>query len=228
MKLEKKEIIKNYILDETISVNERKDRFEIAWDIHENFESIKEDMRRMLATKIASRINTDEFLSKNYEVINFGFETEGKVGYPIAVFKPAWKRNQDEPPLFFALEFIRSQGPYFLNLHFGIKKKSELEPFEGSWKNLSSTLRDVLTGIIIRLENEFGKKWLISDQWIAYLNFDTYGDNWTMWKREFYQNFFSKEKIEDSLEELSQFYVKEFKKLVQITENDIDNFLRLI
>ena len=35
MELQKKEIIKNYLLDEKIPVEERKERFEIAWDVWE-------------------------------------------------------------------------------------------------------------------------------------------------------------------------------------------------
>jgi hypothetical protein len=43
MTKEKKELIKNYLLDEKISEEERKERFEIAWDIWENFQSILHD-----------------------------------------------------------------------------------------------------------------------------------------------------------------------------------------
>ncbi|GAB6161668.1 hypothetical protein JCM12298_08270 [Desulfothermus naphthae] len=46
MREEKKEIIKNYLLNEKISEEERKERFEIAWDIWENFLLICEDIKK--------------------------------------------------------------------------------------------------------------------------------------------------------------------------------------
>jgi len=228
MELQKKEIIKHYLLDERVPLEERKERFQVAWDVWENLESIKEDMRRKLAVKVLEQINSDKFFNENYEIKDFGFGTEGKAGCPVAVFKPAWKKSQSEPLLFFSLEFLRGQPPYFLNLHFGIRKKSKLNPFEGSWVNLPLALKDVLNRVISCLEREFGRKWSISDWWIAYLSFDTYGEEWKMWKREFYEKFFSKEKLEDSVEEIARFYVEEFRKLIIVSEEEIDNFIKLL
>jgi hypothetical protein len=229
MELQKKEIIKNYLLDEKIPVEERKERFKIAWDLWENFESIKEDIRRELAVKMVEQLNSDEFL-RDYEIKDFGFETKGKAGCPIIVFKHAWSKNQSEPLLFYSLEFWRSQWPYFWGLHFGIQKKDNLSPFEGNWRcsELSPALRDVLNRIMSRLEDEFNKKWYTNDGWIAYLDFNSYGDEWTMWKREFYERFFSEEKFEDSLEKTARFYVEEFKKLIRVTEREIDNLIKLL
>ena len=51
MMKEKKEIIKNYILDKKISEEERKERFEIAWDIWENFLLLCEDIKKEFVQK---------------------------------------------------------------------------------------------------------------------------------------------------------------------------------
>ncbi len=230
MGLQKKEIIKNYLLDETLPIGERKERFGIAWDVWESFESIKEDIRKALAIKIVEALRSDKFLRSNYEIKNFGFETKGKAGCPIVVFKHFWRKNQNEPLLFYSLEFWRGQWPYFWGLHFGIRKKNNLSPFKGNWKNseLPPALKDVLNRIMSRLENEFNKKWYINDGWIAYLNFDSYGDEWTMWKREFYERFFSEKGFEDSLRRTAQCYVEEFKKLIRVTEKEVDSLIQLL
>jgi len=52
MMKEKKELIKNYLLDEKISEEERKERFEIAWDIWENFDSIRIEKQREIFLKL--------------------------------------------------------------------------------------------------------------------------------------------------------------------------------
>jgi len=43
MRKEKKELIKNYLLDEKISEEERKERFEIAWNIWEKLPEIAKE-----------------------------------------------------------------------------------------------------------------------------------------------------------------------------------------
>jgi len=230
MELQKKEIIKNYLLDENLPLEERKERFRIAWDVWESFERIKEDIRKALAIKIVEEFYSNEFFRSDYEINNFGFETQGKAGCPIIVFKHTWRKNHDEPLLFYSLEFWRSQWPYFWSLHFGIRKKDNLSPFEGNWRDskLSPVLKYVLNRIKSRLENEFNKKWNTDNLWVAYLKFDSYGNEWNMEKREFYERFFSEEKFEDSLRKTAQCYVEEFKKLIRVTENEIDSLIQLL
>ena len=229
MELQKKEIIKNYLLDESLPVDERMERFKIAWDVWENFENIKEDMRRKLANEIVRQLNSKEFADflqrKDYEMVNLGLETKGMSGYPIKVFKRSWKAKQGEVPLFYALEFLRGQWPYFLNLTMGIRKQDNLNPFRKNWQSSESELsleqNYILKEVMLLLENEFKMKWNISDWWIAFCNFDSYGNEWTMWKRKFYEKFFTGKGLEDA----AQFYVSQFRKLIEVTETVLDKFI---
>jgi len=223
MELEKKEIIKSYLLDKEVPLEERRKRFEIVWDIGKNFDRIMEDMRKELAYKIVEQINTDEFIRGNYEIRNSGFDTKGCRDYPITVYKPTWEREENEPLIFFALEFTRAQFPYFMDLRFGIKKSNSI-----SFKNLSPEQKEILEKIRSKLEKEFGKNWLTENQWIACLNFDSYGNEWTMWRKEFHDKFFSKENFSDSVEEVAEFYINEFKKLIRTSEKEIDSLVNLL
>jgi len=187
-------------------------------------------MRKELASEIVKQLNSKEFTDflkeRDYEMANLElFETKGKFGYPIKIFKRSWKTDQVKVPLFYALEFLRGQSPYFLDLTMGIRKQDSLNPFRGNWQNseseLSSEQKNTLKEIILLLEDEFKTKWNVSDWWIAFCSFDSYGDNWTMWKREFYEKFFT----EKGVEEAAQFYVSQFKKLIEVTETALDKFI---
>ena len=85
MRKEKKELIKNYLLDEKISEEERKERFEIAWDIEENFERIKFELRQKLIKELKQKIEQSEGF-RDYIIINRGL-IEGEKYGTLFIFK---------------------------------------------------------------------------------------------------------------------------------------------
>ena len=91
----KEDIIKRFLSDESIPGEKRRDRFEIAWDVCENLESIKEDMRKKLTREIVRQLHSKEFIDflqrGDYEIVNLGIETKGMINYPLKVFKHSWR-----------------------------------------------------------------------------------------------------------------------------------------
>jgi len=82
---EKKELIKNYLLDEKISEEERKERFEIAWDIWENFDSIRIEKQREIFLKL-QKVLLEELQSTPYEITSIDWGA-------IYIAKKEWKET---------------------------------------------------------------------------------------------------------------------------------------
>ncbi|RTZ59554.1 MAG: hypothetical protein DSZ31_03730 [Gammaproteobacteria bacterium] len=85
--MDKFEIIKNFLLDENISPEIRRERFEIAWDIKENFDKIKaklslEKVIKPLKEKFEQYLNT-------YTVSRFDYGS-------IYITKPHWKESKND------------------------------------------------------------------------------------------------------------------------------------
>ncbi len=65
--MEKKELIKNYLLEKGVSEEERKRRCEIAWDIWENLSDILFELEQDFINALYKKIlNSDEF--SRYEI----------------------------------------------------------------------------------------------------------------------------------------------------------------
>ncbi len=85
--MDKFEVIKNFLLDESVSLEIRKERFEIAWDIKENFDKIKakfslERVIKPLKEKLEQYLDT-------YTVSRFDYGS-------IYIIKPHWKESKND------------------------------------------------------------------------------------------------------------------------------------
>ena len=63
--LNKKEIIEKFLFEGNIE--EQKEKFEIAWDIRENLDEIKKEMRRKVLATLVNKIRNSEDFS-DYEI----------------------------------------------------------------------------------------------------------------------------------------------------------------
>jgi len=86
---DKKELIKKFLFDENLPKEEKRLRFEIAWDIWENFNAIKQEISlgnifKPLKDRIIELINDSP-----YEITKFDWGS-------IYVAKPEWKEKEDD------------------------------------------------------------------------------------------------------------------------------------
>lgn len=82
----KKEIIKRFLLEGSGDI--KKERFEIAWDIWENFKEIRKGLSRDLIFKALKR-RVEEFIEEPYTVTNMDWGS-------IYVAKPEWKQTDND------------------------------------------------------------------------------------------------------------------------------------
>jgi len=87
---QKKEIIKNYLLDEEVSLEERKRRFEIAWDIRHYFGKILEEFAlEKVLLPLKEKLEKEGSLPPSFEVSYFDFGS-------IYITKPSWKEKPED------------------------------------------------------------------------------------------------------------------------------------
>ena len=217
MELQKKEIIKNYLLDENLPIEERKERFEIAWDVWENVEEIKKEMRREILIALVDKIkNSQEF--SGYEVKDGGL-LDGQKWKALRIYKSNWFLSEIGIPLCYAIE--AGKFNYF-DLYLGIVKWNDEKgiPFKGNWwciRELPSKWREILSKIFENLE-KLSEGWEISDWWIAWKHFDSYYAG--MWQKEFYLQI-----IKEGYEAVAKHYFEELLKLKEATEDLLDDFI---
>ncbi len=90
MNLDKKEIIKNYILDKEVSPKERKERFQIAWDIHAYFDEIRKEITlNKVFRPLKKKIENENILPPSFEISYFDFGS-------IYITKSEWKEHQKD------------------------------------------------------------------------------------------------------------------------------------
>jgi len=217
MKLQKKEIIKNYLLDEKVPLEERKERFQIAWDVWENLEEIKKEMRKKVLTTLVNRIKESQEFSE-YEVKDDGL-LEGQKCKTLCIYKSGWFLPKTGVPLSYAIE----AGKYnYFDLYLGIVKWDDEEgiPFKGNWKSVKkipSKWKEIFSGILEELERVSGS-WKIDNWWIAWKYFDSHYAG--MWKKEFYLEI-----IEKGYEAVAEHYFRELLNLKEATEEFLDSFI---
>ena len=143
MREEKKELIKNYLLDEKISEEERKERFEIAWDIWENFPLICEEIKKEFFQKYVQP-QIEKLFGTSYFIDGFNFKD--KVCYlNTALVKKNWLID-DKP--FYAIKLNHDEwGNYDLGLERWInnnitqdilKREEEIRNFVSSKREFNS------------------------------------------------------------------------------------------
>ena len=80
MELQEKEIIKNYLLDEKIPVEERKERFKIAWDIYTYFDEIRKEIA-LSRVFLPLKKKVESVTPSSFVISNFDF---GSIYYLVA------------------------------------------------------------------------------------------------------------------------------------------------
>ncbi len=216
--LDKKELIKNYLLEEGLKDEERKIRFEIAWDIRENLETINFEIKQELMKELLEKLkNSEEF--KGYEIIDCGL-IEGEKCKPLTIFKSTWKVDEEKGILHYALESWQYQ---IRHLYIGIRKINEEKgiPFKGNWQeasNINKSLLEKVKEIYEKLGgNEAG--WKVEEGWIVWRNLrEPYHG---MWQREFYTKIITS----SGRKEVLDYIFKQFVNLKKATEELIDNFV---
>jgi hypothetical protein len=144
-----REVIKNFLTDENLSVKERKERFELAWDIWKSIDKIMSDLEDKLIVGLYEKIKKSREFG-DYVVIYKGSE-QG-----ISVFRPEWTEESGHSLLFYALG-IEGDSKVARHLAIGIKKHDEETPFVGNLEenNLPEELKCHLDSVFTIL-NEYG------------------------------------------------------------------------
>jgi hypothetical protein len=218
--LNKKEIIEKFLFGGNIE--EQKEKFEIAWDIWENLDEIKKEMRRKVLATLVNKIRNSEDFS-DYETINWGL-LEGQKKGALGIYKKNWLIDFEAPLLSYAIEADRKD---YYELYFGIAKWDNDAgiPFKGNWKGhakIPSEWKDIFSRIYRNLVS-LSKDWETSNWWIGRKWIDSRDSYYCgMWQKEFYL-----EVIEKGYEAVANYYFNELLNLKKLTENLIDEFVEI-
>jgi len=215
---DKKELIKKFLLDEKLPEEEKRLRFEIAWDIWENFENIKIELKQDLIRKLKEKIEQSEEF-KDYMIINDGLIEKQKYG-KLLVFKKEWRLLENIGILHYALEAEQSN---ICHMYIGIRKFNEDNgiPFKGNWQ-AEKEIGENLLGIIKKIYSTLGgsnKNWQSENLWIAWKYLDEPYKG--MWQKEFYFEIITK----DGFEKVRDYLFNQFLELKNKTETLIDEFV---
>ncbi|WP_457642244.1 hypothetical protein [Persephonella sp.] len=191
----------NFPVDENI-----KDNFEIAWDIAENFEEIKNNMKMLVLKSLFRKLEevySDIIIREDSKYKGF---LEFKGAKPLHIYFQDWENlYNDIPPLTYALEF------YSQSLFFGIRKKSPSIPYIGKIPE---------DKILKEIQMFYNDKGFLSSDW------------WLIWRyfKEPYRYFDSKEFykiiLDYEIEYITSYYIEEIKKLVNKTKSYLDEFFQ--
>jgi len=216
--LDRKELIKNFLLDRSISPEERRRRFEIAWDVRKNLETVELKLKQDLILKLKEKLE-EEF--KGYEVINNRL-IEGDKWGNLLVFKKEWIFSEEEK--IGILQYALEATKYGIqDLVIGIRKFDDDReiPFKGNWRteqNLSSPLSEIINSIFSTLEKT-KEGWWVDEWWIAKKGLrEPYGG---MLKKEFFLEIIT----DEGLEKVVDYFFQEFQKLKDSTEKLINKFV---
>jgi len=218
--MDKFEIIKNFLLDENISPEIRRERFEIAWDIRNSLDEIKKLLRRKVFESVVEKLrNIDSF--RDYKKIDKGFLRGEKWGNFI-LYKENWVMY-DEPIISYAIEMEIQK---FYNIYYGIKKQNDRNPFNGKWT--SSSLFEGLKNILYTLRGILNN-WKVSDWWIFWKYFDGfYALRSLEDEYEFYIRLINSSTLQKGISSLADYYVQKLEELKELTEDYLDEFVRVI
>jgi len=207
--LDKVGFIESYIFDEKVSKKEQMERFNIAWDIRYNFESIMLNMRKKLFKTVRDIIKSSKKF-EGYYIKDLGF-LEGEKYQPLCIYKKNWIFNGDAL-LSYSIE-AESNG--FINVFFGIRKQDGDKgvPFKGSYPDNKK-----LKEFVDKIRDQFRGKF--SDWWIVYKNFDSYYTK--TWEQKLYMEI-----IEKGYQGVAEYYFNKLLQLKESTEHLIDEFVKL-
>jgi hypothetical protein len=187
-------------------VNEEiKQHFEIAWDIAENFEEIKKNIRKLLFNKLIKKLKEKYY---NFEIINLGF-TEGTTYGDLLIFPKNWIIVENKLLIYYTLEWEKNN---YKELGYGIKKFSDKIPYEK--KEIPQTFNE-----LIQIQTELKEKGFnITDHFLSFKLFD----NPFSIKNE--KKFFEKI-LENGIEKVIDYYIEELDNLIKNTKNELNNFI---
>ncbi len=112
--MDKFEIIKNFLLDESVSPEIRRERFNIAWDIRNHLDEVKKSLRQKVFEKVVEKLRNSEVF-KDYEKVDKGF-LEGKTNGTLWIFKKSWMKGNN----IFISYTINCEGKEFFDVNYGI------------------------------------------------------------------------------------------------------------
>ena len=218
--MDKFEIIKNFLLDESVSPEIRRERFDIAWDIKNYLDEIKKLLRRKVFESVVKKLrNIDSF--KDYKKIDKGF-LKGKRWGSFLLYKNEWTISGN-PIVSYAMGFEKQD---FLNIALGIVKQNEKFPFNGKWTS-ANFLQD-LKRILQNLQ-EFLIDWKVSEWWIFWKCFDGfYALRNQQEEYEFYTRLISSNTLQEGINNLADYYVRKMIELKELTERYLDEFVELV
>lgn len=191
------EIIKNFILpkDEELSKN----RFAIAWAVHQNFEEIKLQLKREMLKELKNRLK-DAF-GNGWKIEEDKIEDLGKFAY-LMIYKDSWKDM-----IGYA---IQSDEQGFLNPYFGMARKDEDAEYEKR-RNEDKIIANV-RGIFPNCNEP--NKW-----WICTQSADCYKG---MVDKDFCLELLTK----SGKEKFIKYFVENLLKLQKATEKLLDDWVK--
>lgn len=200
-------LIKGYLLDDSINTKMRKERFSIAWDVSEELGKIRIFMKREVISKLIEKVKEN---FSGFEFIDSGFSS-GTKWAPFTICKSDWKINGQ-----IILAFDIEAGQYnFCHFYFGIAMhKSDWEINRES----SEVLKQISERILSVLEKK-DHGWKTDDEkWIAWKSFrEPYSG---AWQKEYFLEI-----IEKGPEYVADKYLEEFIVLKEV-ENLVDDFVK--
>ncbi len=204
-------LIKEYLLDKRVGPEIRKERFSIAWDIHESFEDIKIFMKREVVSKLIEKIK-EKF--PGFDFIDEGFSF-GNQHVPFKLYKNDWE-IYGQIFLTFAIEANQNK---FCHFYFGIRKGEQKtgRKYPKEFEDISQKISEAL--------KKTGSGWKTDEEWwIAWKYFrDPYGG---AWKKEYFLEI-----SEKGPEYVADRYLEEFivlKKVENIVDECVKEYKALI
>ena len=207
MRKEKKELIKNYLLDEKISEEERKERFEIAWDIWEKLPEIAKEEVILLFDEIKNCIQNEEEIKNEWIALN----TLRKSFYKwsgIYLFKKSWTLDSEKEWILSITLEPDCFSYYFIvptNLFISIKKSKFIEKEKTDLNNITNRLNQNF------VQGKSGNEWV----WWKYL--ERYKEIHT---QKFWLDFIGKK------QEIIEYCSREILQLKKASEHLIDQAVK--
>jgi len=149
--MDKFEIIKNFLLDESVSPEIRRERFDIAWDIWENFPEIQKNIKYKFWERYLKPEISLLFPHFQIEIASFDIHY-----FNISLYKTSWLLDTyDKNSRIFNVKLNRTKNGCF---ELGLEK----------WKNidfLSQHLKALTNEITIKINkfNKTHKDWLFRE-----------------------------------------------------------------
>jgi len=220
--MDKKEMIKSYILAKDITDEEKKERFEIARDIYIHLPEIMFELKREFIGRVKGYIEEDEDIRRKFEIAEQGL-LDGEKHGKIRIFKPAWKAkvNDNIPILSYLLE---ADIAGIRDLALGIAKADDDKgiPFKGNWQKIDEPAElKQLSGEIFYSVSKKTKN--VEPWWPVYFCLDPpYGI-----KSDQELEFFFKILTKNGIEEAARYVRDEISRLIDDTEELVDEFIRV-